>query len=109
MTLQQLQKMAEEQRQQVLRNNRELIAKQQRLKEMQAGLKKKPAQGSPKPKQNDAYASKLRETYQNHLGRLREMKLIQDEVDSQKFDNIELGKLYFSLFFPSYPVRYYGK
>ncbi len=85
--------MAEKQRKQILRNNQELIVKQQRLQEMQAGLKKAPqgALGSPKPAQNDAYASKLRETYQNHLGRLREMKLVQDEVDSQRFDNVQLG------------------
>eukprot|EP00794_Sanderia_malayensis_P017311 gene17311-19044_t len=95
MTLQQLQKMAEKQRQQIRRNNQDLITKQQRLKEMKAGLKKAPqgtqAGSSAKPNQSDGYASKLRETYQNHLGRLREMRLVQDEVDSQKFDNVELA------------------
>ena len=89
MTLQQLQKMAEKQRQQILRNNQQLIEKQQRLKEMHSG--KKMSQGSPKPNQNDEYAAKLRETYQNHISRLRMVKMAKDEVDSQKFNNIELG------------------
>ncbi|XP_065051815.1 apoptosis-stimulating of p53 protein 2-like [Rhopilema esculentum] len=89
MTLQQLQKMAEKQRQQILRNNQQLIEKQQRLKEMHSG--KKMSQGSPKPNQNDKYAAKLRETYQNHISRLRMVKMAKDEIDSQKFNNIELA------------------
>ena len=93
MTLQELQELAERQRQQILKNNQELIAKQQKLMEMQSGVRKASI-GSPgrAAGNQDAYASKLRETYQNHLERLREMKLVQDEVESQKFSNIELGE-----------------
>ena len=102
MTLQQLQKMAERQRTQILRNNQELIAKQQRLMEMQSGMKKQ-SQVSQKPNTNDAYATKLRETYQSHLSRLRDMKMVQDEVDSKRFNNIELGLLIFTI--PTYYVQ----
>lgn len=93
MTLPQLQKMADKQRQQILRNNQELIQKQQRLMEMQSGMRRGnlSSQASPKPNPNDKYAAKLRETYQNHLSRLRTLNNIKNETELQKFNNIEIG------------------
>ena len=99
MTLEQLQKMADRQRQQILRNNQDLIQKQQRLKDMQTGMRRSTStpQTASKTNIHGTYANKLRESYQNHLSRLRELNSIRGEADSQKFNNIELGK-YFSTF-----------
>ena len=93
MTLQQLQKMADKQRQQILRNNQELIQKQQRLMDMQSGMRRSTAssQTTNKASAHDTYADKLRESYQNHLSRLRTLNSIRGETDSQKFNNVELG------------------
>ena len=94
MTLQQLQNMADKQRQQILRNNQELVQKQQRLMDMQSGMRRSnvSAQAANKTSAHDTYADKLRLTYQNHLSRLRTLNSIKGEADSQKFNNVELGK-----------------
>jgi len=93
MTLEQLQKMADRQRQQILRNNQDLIQKQQRLKDMQTGMRRSTStpQTASKTNIHGTYANKLRESYQNHLSRLRELNSIRGEADSQKFNNIELA------------------
>ena len=111
--MQELQDLAERQRQQILYNSKELMEKQQQLMKMhhdfRSRIKSQKSNDSPEPRSpnspssprpaklsgskrnQDQYARMLRETYQN-MGKLQNRSHMQQEIDVKKFNNVELGK-----------------
>lgn len=109
LTLQELQDLAERQRQQILYNSKELMEKQQALMRMHHDFRNRlkiqtstlPPTSSPAPvspvdsrksgQEQDQYAKMLRQTYQSHMGKLHGMNSAHNDADIQKFNNSELA------------------